>query len=136
MNGFNLDFTFPLSYIPSVAWEVEYTAEFGAWWDTLKAGEQEDVDAVVRVLEEKGPGLSRPYSDVIVTSRHANMKELRIQHRGRPYRVLYAFDPRRKAMLLLGGAKAGKSRWYAEAVPRADKLYDQHLRQLRKEGLI
>jgi hypothetical protein len=63
------------------------------------------------------------------------MKELRIQHKGRPFRVLYAFDPRRKAILLLGGSQTGKSRWYAENVPRADILYDQHLRQLRKEGL-
>lgn len=119
-----------------MAWEVEYSAEFGRWWETLTPSEQESIDTVVRLLEEKGPGLSRPYSDVIATSRHPNMKELRIQHRGRPYRALYAFDPRRKAILLLGGSKAGQPRWYAQAVPRADKLYDEHLRQLRKEGLI
>ncbi len=64
------------------------------------------------------------------------MRELRIQHAGDPYRVLYAFDPRRTALLLLGGNKKGNDRWYEENVPIADKLYDNHLAQLRKEGLI
>jgi len=64
------------------------------------------------------------------------MRELRIQHGGRPYRVLYAFDPRRSAILLLGGDKTGSERWYEEHVPRADDLYDRHIEMLRKEGLI
>ena len=64
------------------------------------------------------------------------MRELRIQHRGRPYRVLYAFDPRRAAILLLGGDKTGRVRWYEEIVPRADALYDEHLRGLEKEGIL
>ncbi|CAN5787295.1 hypothetical protein BH11PSE13_BH11PSE13_06930 [soil metagenome] len=63
------------------------------------------------------------------------MRELRIQHSGRPYRVLYAFDPRRSAILLIGGDKTGKDRWYEEHVPRADMLYDTHLDELKKEGL-
>lgn len=62
------------------------------------------------------------------------MRELRIQHQGRPLRVLYAFDPRRVAILLLGGDKTGNDRWYDESVPRADRLYDAHLEVLRKEG--
>lgn len=61
------------------------------------------------------------------------MRELRIQHAGRPYRVLYAFDPRRVALLLLGGDKTGKARWYEEFVPIADRLYDEHLAALRIE---
>jgi hypothetical protein len=64
------------------------------------------------------------------------MRELRVQHAGRPYRVLYAFDPRRAAILLLGGDKTGDNRWYAVNVPKADALYDEHLKTLRKEGLI
>lgn len=64
------------------------------------------------------------------------MRELRIQHEGRPYRVLYAFDPRRAAILLLGGDKTGNNRWYEELVPVADRLYDEHLRQLEREELI
>ena len=64
------------------------------------------------------------------------MRELRIQHQGRPYRVLYAFDPTRTAILLLGGDKTGNTRWYDEYVPAADKLYDAHLDTLAKEGLL
>jgi hypothetical protein len=119
-----------------MAWGVEFTEEFEAWWTNLTADEQEDIDAIVGVLEDKGPGLRRPYVGPIVTSGHQNMKELIIQHAGRPYRILFIFDPRRVAILLLGGDKTGNSRWYEEFVPRADKLYDEHLAQLRKEGLI
>ena len=64
------------------------------------------------------------------------MRELRTQHGGRPYRTLYAFDPRRSAILLVGGDKTGDNRWYEEHLPIADQLYDEHLAQLRKEGLI
>jgi hypothetical protein len=64
------------------------------------------------------------------------MRELRIQHAGRPYRVLYAFDPRRAAILLLGGDKTGQDRWYEMHVPIADALYDEYLETLKKEGLI
>ena len=64
------------------------------------------------------------------------MRELRTQHDGSPLRTLYAFDPRRTAILLIGGDKTGDGRWYETNVPKADKLYDDHLDQLRKEGLI
>jgi hypothetical protein len=114
-----------------MAWEVEYTSEFGAWWDGLSVREQTDVRAVVGLLEEKGPALRRPHVGAISNSRHANMKELVIQHVGRPYRVLFAFDPRRTGILLIGGDKTGKDRWYEVFVPVADKLYDDHLQQLR-----
>jgi hypothetical protein len=62
------------------------------------------------------------------------MRELRIQHQGEPYRVLYAFDPRRSAILLCGGSKAADKRWYTVNVPLADRLYDEHLDALRREG--
>ena len=119
-----------------MAWEVEYTDEFRVWWDSLNEDEQEDVDTMIQVLEEKGPNLRRPYSDVIEISKYPNMKELIIQHKGRPYRVLYAFDPRRNAILLLGGDKTGNDRWYEENVPKADKIYGEYLETLRKEGKI
>jgi hypothetical protein len=64
------------------------------------------------------------------------MRELRVQHQGRPYRVLYAFDPRRAAILLIGGDKTGNERWYDEFIPVADRLYDAHLVTLKREGLI
>ena len=114
-------------------WEVHYTDQFGQWWDSLSAEEQNSVAMVVDLLEERGPSLRRPYSDVIASSRHANMKELIIQHEGRPYRVLYAFDPRRCAILLIGGDKTGDDRWYERFVPMADRLYDEHLAALQEE---
>jgi hypothetical protein len=113
-----------------MAWEVEFSDEFGRWWDDLDAREQKSVDFVVGLLEEAGPSLKMPYSSGVETSRHSHMRELRIQHQGRPYRVLYAFDPRRAAILLMGGDKTGNNRWYEEYVPLADAAYDRHLREL------
>jgi hypothetical protein len=116
-----------------VPWEVEFTAEFGQWWDGLSSGEQKSVDFTVTLLQEVGPTLRMPHSSGIGASRHAHMRELRIQHDGRPYRVLYAFDPRRVAILLIGGNKTGSDRWYIEFVPLADAIYDRHLRELENE---
>lgn len=64
------------------------------------------------------------------------MRELRTQHNGKPYRTLYAFDPRRNAILLIGGNKTGDNRWYETHIVIADRVYDEHLQQLLKEGLI
>jgi hypothetical protein len=61
------------------------------------------------------------------------MRELRVQHGGRPYRILYAFDPRRTAILLLGGDKTGNSRWYDEYIPKADAIYEEHLREIGEQ---
>jgi len=119
-----------------MTWEVEYTDEFGDWWRTLDESEQDSIAVSVTLLEQKGPSLPYPYSSNITTSRHSHMRELRIQHKGNPYRVLYAFDPRRTAILLIGGKKVGHDRWYDEYVPIADRLYDEHLNLLKKEGLI
>ena len=119
-----------------MVWAVEYTDEFEDWWITLTGEEQDSIDVVVSLLEIKGPNLSFPYSSGIQSSRHTHMRELRIQHKGDPYRVLYAFDPRRVSILLLGGNKVGDNRWYEENVLRADKLYDDHLEELKRERLL
>jgi hypothetical protein len=116
-----------------MAWAVEFTGEFEGWWNGLSEDEQVDVDAKVRLLEELGPALGRPHADTVQGSRHVNMKELRIQHAGRPYRVLFAFDPRRSAILLLGGDKTGNARWYEESIPIADRLFEDHLRTVERE---
>jgi hypothetical protein len=116
-----------------MAWEVEYTDEFGVWWDTLSANQQNAVSAAVNALAERGPGLGRPLVDTIKGSRHANMKELRPP--SGHLRVLFAFDPRRTAILLLGGDKTDQwQAWYSVAIPLADKLYDDYLDTLRREG--
>ena len=117
-------------------WDVEYANEFGAWWTDLMEDEQDDVTAVVELLMEQGPRLSFPYSSGVKGSRHAHMRELRIQSGGKPIRVFYAFDPRRSAILLIGGDKSGDSRFYRRLVPIADEIYDEHLDELRRDGLI
>jgi hypothetical protein len=134
--GLNLDLTFYIGYIHRVAWRVEVSDEFQAWWDGLDEAEQESVAAVEGLLEEKGPTLPFPHSSEIKGSRHGHMRELRIQHKGEPYRVLYAFDPRRAAILLLGGNKGGNDRWYEVNVPKADDVYDDYIAELTSEGLI
>lgn len=91
---------------------------------------------ILELLESFGTNLKFPHSSSINGSKHDHMRELRTQHQGRPYRTLYAFDPRRTAILLLAGDKTGDDRWYDVNVPIADKLYDEHLNLLKKEGLI
>jgi hypothetical protein len=130
-----LTYIFPIGYIPYVEWEVEYTDEFEAWWGQLTEDEQVDVNVKVILLQRFGPALRRPHAGVISGSKHSQMKELIVQHAGRPYRVLYAFDPRRRAILLIGGDKTGDDRWYETFVPLADRIYDRHLVSLEKEGL-
>ena len=119
--------------IPYMAYEIEYTDEFEVWWNTLTEAEQIDIDAVVLVLESRGPQLGFPYSSGIEGSKYDHMRELRIQHKGDPYRILYAFDPRRTAMLLIGGNKGGDDRWYDKYIPIADRLYCEHLNELKNE---
>lgn len=116
--------------------EAEYTDEFEAWWMSLDQGEQVSVGAAIGLLEERASHLRYPFSSGVKSSRHGHMRELRIQHAGDPYRVFYAFDPRRVPILLVGGNKAGNDRFYEEHVPVADRLYDEHLHTLAKEGLI
>ncbi|MBV6271729.1 type II toxin-antitoxin system RelE/ParE family toxin [Alcaligenaceae bacterium CGII-47] len=119
-----------------MTWDIEYTDEFGQWWIGLTETEQESLAASVGLPEERGPNLSFPHSSGITASKHGHMRELRTQHDGRPFRTLYAFDSRRSAILLIGGDKTGNGRWYDVNIPIADRLYDEHLEQLGKEGLI
>ncbi len=116
-----------------MVWEIEFTGEFEAWWNDLSADEQAEIDAKVDLLEERGPTLSRPHADRIEGSRHSNMKELRGKVDERHLRVLFAFDPRRTALLLLGGDKTDDPAWYDKFVPVADDLFDEHLRQLEHQ---
>jgi hypothetical protein len=94
-----------------VAWEVEFTDEFQDWWDAFSEAQQDDVAHPVRHLIEFGPALG-------------------------PLRTLYAFNPLRTAILLIGGDKTGDDRWYARFVPIADRLFERHLGEPKKEGRI
>ena len=119
-----------------MAWEIEYTDEFGNWWDTLSEKEQNDIVAVVNLLADKGFNLPFPYSSGLIGSKHSQMRELRVQSGGKPIRIFYAFDPRRIAILLVGGDKTGDDRFYEKYIPIADRLYDIYLEEIRKEGLL
>lgn len=118
-------------------WQVEFTDEFDAWWTSEQVDEddQEAITAAVELLEERGPALGRPLADVVTTSRYPNMKELRPPRSD--IRIFFAFDPRRAAILLIGGSKTDRwGEFYEQMVPVADTLYAEHLAQLQKEGLI
>jgi hypothetical protein len=115
-------------------WEIEYTDEFEQWWELLGEQEQGSVSASVELLSSIGPSLSRPHVDTIKGSKHSNMKELRTQHQGRPLRTFFAFDPRRTVILLIGGDKTGDNLFYEKNLPKADKIYDEHLEEIKEEG--
>ncbi len=108
---------------------VIVTDVFAHWYGSL---DEEDDDAVYRVvdlLEALGPRLGFPYSSAIEGSRYA-LRELRVQSRGRPIRILYAFDPKRQAVLLIGGDKTGKDRFYVQMIPQAERLWKEYLADL------
>lgn len=115
-------------------WDVEGTDEFEQWFrDTLDARERAAVGRVLELLTERGLRLGRPHVDTLAGTTLANLKELRAHTNVAELRVLFAFDPRRTAILLLGGNKAGKwDRWYRQAIPQAEALYSQHLETLQR----
>jgi hypothetical protein len=107
---------------------VEFYPDCEVWADGLDQADAEALLAAVRVLRDQGPTLGRPLVDSVVGSRHANMKELRPGSTGRTeVRVLFAFDQRRRAILLLGGDKSGDWKgWYRQYIPVADDRFDEH----------
>jgi len=111
-------------------WKTERTEEFELWWETLSKSERRKVIVSIEELESAGPSMGRPLVDSVKGSRHPNMKELRPTQ---TIRVFFAFDPRRKAVLLIGGDKAGKAkRFYRQMISKADRIYDAHLRRTTK----
>jgi hypothetical protein len=112
-----------------VTWQILMLPEFSAWLEALDRGDQEAVDAKTSALRERGPALGRPHVDSVEGSRHSNLKELRA--RG-TLRVFFAFDPKRRAVLLIGGDKRGDGRFYDRMIPQADSLYDRYLSSLSK----
>ena len=115
---------------------IEYTDEFGQWYFNLAEVQQDDLASVVGLLEAKGTKLGFPYSSKINGSKHSRMRELRIQSQGNPIRIFYCFDPKRDAILLIGGDKTGDKRFYERMIPLADRLYDIYLLEIKREGLI
>src|SRR3990167_11559975 len=96
--------------------EVIYTSEFQEWLYSREKKLQDAIFAKITILEELGPELGRPIADTLRHSARKNLKELRIQFKGEPYRVVYIFGPKREAVLLVGGNKTGKKDWYQSAI--------------------
>src|SRR5260221_7621908 len=110
--------------------EVIATDEFVSWFDELDEAGTEDVAQAVDVLESMGTSLGFPRSSSVKGASFA-LRELRVPSKGRPLRVLYAFDPRRQAVLLLGGDKTGDGRFYERAVPRAEAIWSEYLAEAK-----
>ena len=124
-----------------MAYEIERTDEFTAWWDGLSDKQQIEVAKIVGVLAEKGPNLKRPYVGKIDGSKKIpNLKELIIQFAGDPYRVFFLFDERQFGILLLGARKTGgrkaEAAWYKARIAEVEPIYEQYISELKKEGLI
>lgn len=121
-----------------VGFEVEFTDQVGAWLDTLTDTQLYDLDQRVALLQERGPALRRPVVGEIVGSAFdPQMKELVCDSDGAHIRVMFMFDPRRTAILLIAGDKTGQWKaWYRKMIPTADQLYRDHLQELRAEGLL
>ncbi len=117
-----------------MTWEVLVAPEFQAWLAGIPHEGKKAVAVDLEVLREVGPQLGRPQVDHIKDSKHSNMKELRTTSGGNAYRILFAFDPIRRAVLLIGGDKAGqkKERFYAALIKQADAIFDRHLEHLKK----
>ncbi len=105
------------------------------WLDEADPDTFDQVLAAIRLLADHGPGLGRPLVDSIVGSRHKNMKELRPGSAGRSeVRILFAFDPKRRAIMILAGDKHGAwQKWYRKNIPIADDRYDEHLKKLKEQ---
>lgn len=115
-------------------WTIITTDMFAHWLSSLDDSDRASVLAMLLVLREKGPGLSRPYADTVKGSRYINMKELRIQRRGDPIRAFYAFDPARNGIVLCAGNKVGnEKRFYAEMLPVADRQFTDWLNRLKEK---
>ena len=114
-------------------WAVEFHDDFEPEFLALEPAVQDALLAVAKLLADYGPQLGRPYADTLNGSKHANMKELRFEASDGEWRVAFAFDPRRQAILLVAGDKSGASqkRFYRQLIAKADKRYSAHLNRLR-----
>ena len=113
-------------------WDVQFDEDFAAWLLDLEADLRNAIVAHANLLREHGPQLGRPFVDTLEGSDFPNMKELRVQFRGDPWRILFAFDPDRVAILLVGGNKRGDKRWYRKHLPIADARFRRHLERLEQ----
>ena len=117
-------------------WEIEFHKDFAPEFSTLPDEVQKELLAHALLLQRFGPQLGRPRVDTLKGSRHANMKELRFDAADGVWRVAFAFDPKRNAVLLIAGDKSGggEKRFYRQLIAKADERFDEHLSQINKKG--
>ncbi|MFN8494424.1 MAG: type II toxin-antitoxin system RelE/ParE family toxin [Caldilineaceae bacterium] len=118
-----------------MAWSVEFHLAFAEEYKNLSEAVQDELLAEVGLLEAYGPQLNRPHVDTLNGSKHANMKELRFSADNGVGRAAFAFDPQRRAIVLVAGDKSGGSekRFYKQLIKKADARFDDHLARLREE---
>jgi hypothetical protein len=118
-----------------VSWEVDLHDEFLSEYREMHKDVQDELLAHIELLEQFGPQLGRPRADTLNDSRHANMKELRFDAANGVWRVAFAFDPNRKAIVLVAGDKSGISerRFYRRLIEKADARFDAHLAKIKKQ---
>jgi hypothetical protein len=114
-------------------WDVQFDDELMAWFNGLIEALQDEILAHIALVRERGPNLGRPYVDTLEDSEFTKMKELRVRFRGGPWRILFAFDPTRTAILLVGGNKRSDKRWYKRQIPIAEQRFRRHLERLERE---
>ena len=114
-------------------WRIERTDEVANWIAGLDDDAKESILKTLFILREIGPLLGRAYVDTVRESKHKNMKELRVQCKKRIFRIFFIFDQKQNAVLLIGGNKRGDKNFYKRLIPKADRLYDNHLE--KKKGI-
>jgi hypothetical protein len=119
-----------MEYHDSMEWTIIFHPDFKTWLDEQEEDVQDSILVGLGLLKQEGPLLGRPYADTLKGSRYPNLKELRVQHGGEPWRILFAFDPVRQAIVLVGGNKTGDKRWYEKNMPIAEQRFTEHLESL------
>ena len=120
----------------SMSWKVEFHDEFVPEFRSLHKRVQDEAYTIANLLEQFGPRLGRPWVDTLKGSRHTNMKEMRFSAADGEWRIAFAFDPKRRDMLLVAGDKSGSGarRFYRALIRKADQRFDHHLARLAQEG--
>jgi hypothetical protein len=119
-----------MEYHDSMEWTIIFHPDFKTWLDEQEEDVQDSILVGLGLLKQEGPLLGRPYADTLKGSRYPNLKELRVQHGGEPWRILFAFDPVRQAIVLVGGNKTGDKRWYEKNMTIAEQRFTEHLESL------
>ncbi len=114
-------------------YKLVYLDEFANWLGAQEQSLKLRTLAYLELLKERGPLLGRPYADTLKSTQITNLKELRVQHKSEPIRILFAFDPKQKAVIILGGSKQADKRWYDVKIPLAEKLFFEYLERQRNE---